>query len=266
MPNFSQTQQRRLASESASGPASEPASSEHRNASMVLLLLISFVIGLCLSTVTWGDVLFVDESTDEQELTLPLLKSQVENALGLPAATVQASFERPQAATVPIPWRNQMVPVIRIALPQRWVSERASMQGSQFIVLEEVKHIAMLAVPSARIELQVVPQTPVLSASTEQPMILGKHAVVLFGLTAMFFATYMTSRRKSNVETVSYNPLFDATSEANRILQMDYVHARQALDRLQGNRRQEVLHHIASHEEELMPIVEVSTQKQHATV
>ena len=258
MPNSSQSQH---------GHSVSDASSEHRASSMVVLLLISFVIGLCLSTVTWGEVLFVeDDSTRHNELTLPTLKSQVEDALGLSVATIQATFERPQEGTVPIPWRNQLEPVIRIALPQQWVSDRASIQGSQFIVLEEVKHIALLAVPSARIELQVVPQQQVLAGSTEQPMFLGKQVVVLLGLVAMFFATYVTSRRKSNVETVSYNPLFNASSEAERILQMDYVHARQAIDRLHGNRKQEVLHHIASNEEELIPIVEVSTQKQHATV
>ncbi len=234
---------------------------------MVVLLLVSFIIGLCLSTVAWGDALLPNEQLTNQEgLTLPTLKSQVEDALGLPVATVQATFERPQKGAVPIPWRNQLEPVIRIALPQHWVSNRAAIQGSQFVVLEEVKHIAMLAVPSARIELQIVPQTPLLVASNEQPLILGKHVVVLLGLIAMFFATYVSSRRKSNVETISYNPLFDASGEANRILQMDYVHARQAIDRLHGHRKQEVLHYIASNEEELMPIVEVSTQKQHATV
>ena len=79
-----------------------------------------------------------------------------------------------------------MVPVIRIALPQQWVSNRASIQGSQFIVLEEVKHIASLAAPSARVELHVVPQTQVFAESNEQPPILGKHFVVLAGLITMF--------------------------------------------------------------------------------
>lgn len=234
---------------------------------MVLLLLVSFVIGLCLSAVTWGDVLIVDNaSIGQDELTLPALKMQVEDALGLPVATIQATFERPLEGEVPFPWRNQMEPVIRIALPQHWVSNRATMQGSQFLVLEEVRHIAGLAVPSARIELHVVPQLAVSVASNEQPLVLGKQLVVLCGLVAMFCATCFSIRRKGNVETVSYNPLFDASSEANRILQMDYVHARQAIDRLHGHRRQEVLHYIASNEEELMPIVEVSTQKQHARV
>jgi len=234
---------------------------------MMVLLAISFAIGLCLSTVAWGEALLPSaDSSCQDEFTLPALKSQVEDAIGLPVATIQATFERPQEGSVPIPWRNQMVPVIRIALPQQWVSNRASIQGSQFIVLEEVKHIALLAAPSARVELHVVPQTQVFADSNEQPPILGKHFVALAGLVTMFCATYVISRRKSNIETVSYNPLFDATSEANRILQLDYVHARQAIDRLHGHRKQEVLHHIASSEEELMPIVEVSTQKQHATV
>ncbi len=234
---------------------------------MVMLLLISFLIGLCLSTISWGDVLLLESTSDEQDvLTLVTLKAQVEEALGLSVATVQATFEQPLDGDVPFPWRNRMEPVVRIALPHHWILTRAANQGSQIIVLEEVKHIAALAVPSARIELQVVSQGPIVMEAQEQPMILGKQVVVLVGLCAMFCATFLTSRRNSNVETVSYNPLFDASSEAKRILQMDYVHARQAIDRLQGHRKQEVLHHIASSEDEVMPIVEVSAQKQTATV
>ena len=258
MPNFTQSHHDHHDSD---------VSPENRTASMMVLLAISFVIGFCLSTVAWGEVLLPSADSDHQDdFTLPALKSQVEDAIGLPVATIQATFERPQEGEVSIPWRNQMVPVIRIALPQQWVSNRASIQGSQFIVLEEVKHIALLAVPSARVELHVVPQTQVFAESNDELPILGKHFVVLAGLITMFLATYVISRRKSNIETVSYNPIFDVTSEANRILQLDYVHARQAIDSLYGHRKQEVLHHIASSEEELMPIIEVSTQKQHATV
>ena len=186
------------------------------------------------------------------------MKLHVEQSLGLGIATIYTKLEHPPAGTIAIPWRSNLQPVIMVAVPQSWVSKRAVQQGSQFIVLDELRAKTELIVPGARVELNII-QDPVLLATTPPSSAsYGKHIVVLVGLIAIFCTTGVVSRRKVQTELHRFNPLHNAQQEAASILLMDYAQARRSIDALHGERRLEVLRLIAATEPEELPVVEVS--------
>ena len=192
-------------------------------------------------------------------IDLAQMHDQVENAIGLAAATVTVTLVEPDTGITPIPWRSNLQPHIQIALPQSWILQRASQIGDDSTPFHLIENIIQQTVPGATFTIEIV-ETPVIAKTIDpSPEQFAKELVVIIGLFSLLTLGFFVNRRKAEYEKSMMPHVISVEAEANAILNMEFSMAKQTIDAIVGTRKFAVLRAIVSlaNQQESHPVVQV---------
>ncbi len=199
------------------------------------------------------------EDTEAEKAAI--LKEKIQNAIGLTVASV--SVHKPQISQVQIPMRYLDQQRIRVSVPTSWVAKRGKQVGSTSRALEDIKQIVKGVAPNAIVSLQVVKDKSVVSSLISTEESYSKQAVLVLALLVLLTIGIIVNRRQGLDEVQICVTYREPKEEAERILQMDYINAKQTIDSLDETRKIKVLHEIVSAEvlDSEIPLVHVSTSQ-----
>ena len=198
----------------------------------------------------------------DSSMNLETVRRNIENALGLTAASVRVTLENQPPGEIAIPWREHKQPVVQVSLPSSWVVKRTAQVGSKDTVFESLRTIIASVVPGSKTTfhiVQVSPSTPPYVASQES---YAKQIVLLIGLFGLLFASFIVDHRKSPSEIQIIRNIENPTEDAQRILELSYDEAIHAIDALSDPHKINVLRSIAAYDvkREETPVVQVEKQ------
>jgi hypothetical protein len=188
------------------------------------------------------------------------IRTKIEDAIGLAVATVSVRMQRENAITEFIPWMDVATPIVRISLPQTWITKQSRQVGGEELALGAIMNLVFEVTPDADVEIVKVQNISAASAHVQSKESYAKQIVLLLGLSAMLLSGLVADCRRRKEEIVVMQKARTPEEEANRILQMEHSLARSAMDSLVGTRKFEVLHAIVSSNDaiEEIPMVEVA--------
>ena len=195
-------------------------------------------------------------------LDLQAIQHEVEDAIGLPVATIAVRLVRPEAGLAPVPWRANAQPLIQVTLPESWVAKRAGQVGSATTALMMVENYIHQTIPGVAITIDVI-KDPVLSKTVEPTTeFYAKQLVVVVGLLSLFTMTILVNRRNAGSNGIESSQSVTPKEEAFMIVEMEHHHACKAIDALHGARKIAVLQAIVSLETyDETPMVHVQAQQ-----
>lgn len=203
-----------------------------------------------------------NEHLTEKTMELESLRQQIDDKLGVRAATVRVSFERPTFDEVRIPWRDTKRHVVRVTLPSSWVTKRTSQVGSEKVVMESLQTIISTLLPNSRTTFRVIQDSPsvLLSPSTQESY--AKQVVLLIGLFGVLFSSFIVDHRSSPREKEKAQSNENPIEAARRIVKLPHSEAVREIDMLHGQHQINVLRSIVAFESkrEAAPIVQVKKQ------
>ena len=203
-----------------------------------------------------------NEHFTEKTMNLESVRQQIDDALGVSAATVRVSLEHPIFDEVRIPWRDTKSHVVRVILPSSWVTKRISQAGSEKAVMESLQTIISTLLPNSRTTFRVVQDSPsvLLSPSTQESY--AKQIVLLIGLFGVLFSSFIVDHRSSLPEKEKVQSIENPIEAARRIIRLPHSEAVCEIDMLRGQHQINVLRSIVAFESkrETTPIVQVKKQ------
>jgi hypothetical protein len=214
---------------------------------------------------TLGAIATGTSSSMMQKQEAGTVRTKIEHALGLTMATISVHMHRDNLLTEFIPWIDDAVPVVRISLPQSWVTKRSEQVGSEELTFIALTDRVLDVAPRATVTIAVVEDAAIIAPIFLAQESNAKNIALLLGVLAVLGAGVFPDRRRRPTETVVVKQARSAYEEAAEILQLNHVHARQAIDSLEGVYKIEVLRAIVASKEnaiEEMPVVEVATGTQ----
>jgi hypothetical protein len=194
-----------------------------------------------------------------------IVRNEVEQSLGLTMATVSVRMHRDNLLTEFIPWIDDAVPVVRVTLPQSWVTKRTGQVGSEDLALQAIINRVIDVAPMAEVTIAVVQDAAIVAPVFASQESYGKQITLLFGILIVIGAGVLPDRRRRLAESVVLKREKSAREEAIAILALNHQQARQAINSLEGAYKIEVLRLIVDSTEtplEEMPVVEIATGTQ----
>ena len=233
----------------------------------VRLLVANATTGLEIDNVTVinslsGAVCECEDAYVALPLDLQSIQNEVEDAIGLPVATITVKLLKPEAGLAPVPWRSNAQPLIQVTLPESWVVKRARQVGSAATALMMIENYIYQTIPGVAVTIDVI-KDPVLAKTVEPTTeFYAKQLVVVFGLLSLFTLTLLVNRRNAHWVGIETTQAMTPVDEASMIVEMEHHHACKAIDALHGARKIAVLRAIVSIETyDEKPVVHVPTQQ-----
>jgi len=206
----------------------------------------------------------LDEATSIDTL---LLEKKIDDALGLGVAIISVSMERPSEQEFSIPWRDNKRAVVRVTLPSTWITQRSKQLGSKEIALNSLRSIIDSVAPESTTTFHIVQSELVVPFQVPTSESYAKHIAVTVGLCVLLISGFVVDRRRRPFPEMVVQHVENPHEEAERILGMEHIEARQAIDSLQDHNKIKVLQAIVSqdavHEE--TPVVHVQRQQELTT-